>query len=180
MKIASLPVLLLCLLILVMVLFFLSLSLSVSKHHNIFLNTYESIVVKRSPRVAVFFMFNVIIITIFRGNLKPSTEDTDNWLLSFLGHLVYELEEAATSKDETTRAEDYDEASDVDHEYDHGYDGYDEDNDDDGGEDDSFNSDDEEDKDLERRVEEFIAKNYRQRREELIYERLATCMAVTE
>ncbi|KAF5453369.1 hypothetical protein F2P56_028274, partial [Juglans regia] len=172
MKIASLPVLLLCLLFLLILLIFLSLSLSVSKQHNIFLSTYEFIVVKKSTRVAVFFMFNVIIITIFRGNLKPSTEDTDNWLLSF-PHIVYEAGDEAT-KDETTWQEEYyDEDSDVDHEYNHGYDGYEEDNDDDAdGGDDGFESeDDQQDKDdLERRIKEFIAKNYRQRREELMYE----------
>ncbi|XP_041001082.1 transcription elongation factor spt5-like [Juglans microcarpa x Juglans regia] len=173
MKIASLPVLLLCLLFLLILLIFLSLSLSVSKQHNMFLSTYEFIVVKKSIRVVVFFMFNVIIITIFRGNLKPSAEDTDNWLLSFSHLLVYEADEA--TKDQTTWEEEYyDEDSDVDHEYNHGYDGYEEDNDDDdddGGEDGFESKDDQQDKDdLERRIKEFIAKNYRQRREELMYE----------
>ncbi|KAG2723359.1 hypothetical protein I3760_02G166900 [Carya illinoinensis] len=179
MKIASLTVLL-CHLFLLILFIFLSLSLLVSKQHNIFLSTYEFIFVKRSTRVAVFFMFNVIIITIYRGNLKPSTEDTDNWLLSF-PHLLYESDEA--TKEETTWEEEYyDEDSDVDNEYNHGYDGYEEDNDDDDdGDDDGFDSEDEQviKDDLERRIEEFIAKNYRQRMEELMYERLV-CMAATE
>lgn len=156
----------------------LSLSLSVSKQHNPFLSTYESIVVKGSGRVAVFFMFNVIVITIFiNGSLnKPSTEDFD-WSLSF-PHLVYEAEN--THDEATWKTYDH---VDSDTEDGNGYhastddEGYDEDSDDNGSDDDDddLDSDEEEQdhKDLERRIEEFIAKNYKQRREELIYERLS-------
>lgn len=149
--------------------------LPVSKQHNLFLSTYEFIVVQRSGRVAVFFMFNVIAITNFLGSLKykpASTEDSDGFF-SF-PHLVYGDE---GTHDEATWKEAYDDVdSDMEdgneyHAPDHDDEGYDEDSDDDGS-DDELDSEDEEDKDLERRIEEFIAKNYRQRREELIHERL--------
>ncbi|GLT72937.1 hypothetical protein SLA2020_448310 [Shorea laevis] len=119
-------------------------------------------------------MFNVIIITIFRGSsstaVKPSTEDFDGFL-SF-PHFVYE----ATCEENCYYCSDIED--DGDDEY-HGYDGYDEDNDDDGGSDYGVDSEDDdhhqqENKDLERRIEEFIAMNYKQRKEELIYERLLT------
>ncbi|KAG6734229.1 hypothetical protein I3842_01G263300 [Carya illinoinensis] len=173
--------LILCLTILLTFLMIsLSLSLSVSKQHNPFLSTYESIVVKRSGRVTVFFMFNVIVITIFiNGSCnKPSTEDFD-WSLSF-PHLVYEAEDTHYNE-ATWKAYDH---VDSDPEDANGYhartddEGYnDEDIDDDGSndDDDDLDSDEEEQdyKDLERRIEEFIAKIYKQRREELIYERLS-------
>ena len=162
MKIASILVLLLCLLILLILLIFLTLSLPVSKQHNPFLSTYEFIVVKKSSRVAVFFIFNVIVITIFRGSVKPSEGDFDCFL-SFPS-LVYEL-------DDDTKEEDYSDVEDSD-EY-HGSDGYDEDDDDDGSDDD-FDSEDEKVEDLKRRIDDFIAMVNRQRREELIYERLAS------
>lgn len=165
MKIASNnPVLLLCLIILVILLLFLSLSLCP------FLSTYELIVVKKSSRVAVvFFMFNAIVITIFRGSLKPSEGDCDCFL-SFPS-LACEL-------DDDTKYENYDDSDDEEGDEYHGYDGYDEENDDDGGSDDDVNSEDEQVEDLERRVEDFIAKVNRQWREEVIYERLL-CMAPT-
>jgi hypothetical protein len=178
MKIASISVLLLCLTITLLLVILFSLSLSVSKQHNPFLPTNEFVVVKRSCRVAVFFMFNVIIITIFRGSsAKPSAEDSD-WFPSFHRFLVYEEEGEDGAKDEAARGEYYyyysSDVEDGDDEY-HGYDGYEEDNDDDGSDDDG-DSEDDDDKDLERRIEEFIAMNYKQRREEMVYERLL-CMA---
>lgn len=174
MKIASVPVLLLCLTTLLFLVILLSLTLSaVSKQHNPFLPTYEfTFVAKRSGRVAVFFVFNVIVITIFRGSsaLKPSTEDSDWFLSSFPHFVVYEAA-ADGAKDEATWVDSNDySCSDIEDgdEYDHGYDGYEEDNDDDSDGSD-YDVDSEDDKDLERRIEEFIAKNYKQRREELIY-----------
>ncbi|KAK4578554.1 hypothetical protein RGQ29_028589 [Quercus rubra] len=78
-KIASIPALLLFLIIFLILLIFFSLSLSVSKQHNPFLSTYEFIVVKKSSRVAVFFVFNVIVMTIFHGNLNEAKyEDYDD------------------------------------------------------------------------------------------------------
>ena len=176
MKIASnIPALLLCLIILLILLIFFSLSLSASKQHNPFLSTYEFIVLKKSSRGAVFFVFNVIVITICRGSFKPSDGDFD-YFLSF-PPTVYEFDD--DTKDEA-KDEDYDD-SDVDDsdEY-HGDDGYDEDDDDDGeGSDDDVDSDDEQAEDLETRIEDFIAKGHRQWREESIYERLL-CIAATE
>ncbi|KAK4578556.1 hypothetical protein RGQ29_028591 [Quercus rubra] len=181
MKIASnTPALLLCLIILLILLIFFSLSLSASKQHNPFLSTYEFIVLKKSSRGAVFFVFNVIVITICRGSFKPSDGDFD-YFLSF-HPIVYEFDD--DTKDEA-KYEDYDDSdvddSDVDDsdEY-HGDDGYDEDDDDDGeGSDDDVDSDDEQVEDLETRIEDFIAKSHRQWREELIYERFL-CIAATE
>jgi hypothetical protein len=174
MKIASVPVLLLCLTTLLFLVILLSLTLSaVSKQHNPFLpTTYEfTVVAKRSGRVAVFFVFNVIVITIFRGSsvLKPSTEDSEWFLSSFPHFVVYEAADGAKAE-ATWEDHEYYSCSDTEDgdEYDHGYDGYEEDNDDDGDGSD-YDVDSEDDKDLERRIEEFIAKNYKQRREELIY-----------
>ena len=177
MKIASIPALLLYLIILLNLLIFFSLSLSASKQHNPLLSTYEFIVEKKPSRVAVFFVFNVLVITICRGSLssKPSDGDYD-YLLSF-PPIVYEFDD--DTKDEAKYG-DYDD-SDVDDsdEY-HGDDGYDEDDDDGGeGSDDDVDSDDEQVEDLETRIEDFIAKGHRQWREELIYERLL-CIAATE
>uniref|UniRef100_A0A7N2ME42 Uncharacterized protein n=1 Tax=Quercus lobata TaxID=97700 RepID=A0A7N2ME42_QUELO len=177
MKMASIPALLLCLIILLNLVIFFPLSLSASKQQNPLLSTYEFIVVKKSSRVAVFFVFNVIVITICRGTLssKPSDGDFDNFL-SF-PPIVDEFDD--DTKDEA-KDEDYDD-SDVDDsdEY-HGDDGYDEDDDDDGERsDDDVDSDDEQVEDLETRIEDFIAKGHRQWREELIYERLL-CIAATE
>jgi hypothetical protein len=179
MKIASISVLL-CLTIplLLVILLYMSLSLSGSKQDNPFLPTYELVVAKRSCRVAVFFMSNVIIITIVRGSsAKPSAEDSDCFP-SFHHFSVYEEGEDG-AKDEAACGEYYfyysSDVEDGDDEY-HGYDGYEGDNDDDGGNDDDDDSEDDDhhqqEMDLERRIEEFIAKNYKQRREETVYERL--------
>jgi hypothetical protein len=170
MEIASVPVLLLRPTILLILVILLSMSNSVSKLHDIFLSTYEFIVLKSSP-VARFFMFNVImVIVICHGSnttVKPSVEDFDwfNSLDSF-PHFVYE---ADAIQDELATCEDYDQySSDADQEDDdefHGYDGYDEENDDDDDDDDDDGSEDEQEKDLESRIEEFIAMNYKQRSE---------------
>ncbi|KAL4621664.1 hypothetical protein ACB092_06G245600 [Castanea dentata] len=171
-KIASIPALLLFLLILLILLIFFSLSLSVSKQHNPFLS-YEFIVVKNSSRVAVFFVFNVIVITIFRGNLslKPSDGDFD-YFLSF-PPIVYEFDD--DTKDEA-KYEDYGDSDVDDSDKYHGDDdGYDEDDDDDGE-----GSDDEQVEDLETKIEDFIAKGHKQGREELMHDQKFHCMAATE
>ncbi|XP_065631007.1 uncharacterized protein LOC136068171 [Quercus suber] len=178
MKISSInPALLLCLIILLILLIFFSLSLSVSKQHNPFLSTYEFIVVKKSSRVAVFFVFNVIVITICRGSLsfKPSDGDFE-YSLSF-PPVVYEFDDDTKAE---AKDEDYDDSAVDDSDEYHGDDGYEEDDDDDGeGSDDDVDSDDEQVEDLETRIEDFIAKSHRQWREELIYERIL-CIAATE
>uniref|UniRef100_A0A7N2MFN6 Uncharacterized protein n=1 Tax=Quercus lobata TaxID=97700 RepID=A0A7N2MFN6_QUELO len=158
MKIASnIPALLLCLIILLILFIFFSLSLSASKQHNPFLSTYEFIFLKKSSRGAVFFVFNVIVITICRGSFKPSDGDFD-YFLSF-PLTVYEF-------DDDTKDEDYDDSDEY-----HGDDGE--------GSDDDVDSNDEQAEDLETRIEDFIAKGHRQWREELIYERFL-CIAATE
>ncbi|XP_031269740.1 uncharacterized protein LOC116128183 [Pistacia vera] len=125
--------------------------------HPILFYTYEFIFVAKSKRDAVFVMFNVIIITIFLGSSKPSAMDFDWFFNPFpLVHETY-----------------YDDSYDDDDDDDecHGYDGYDEDNDDDLGTED-VESEDEIDNDLERKIEEFIAKVNSKWREESIAEKL--------
>ncbi|XP_021826122.1 uncharacterized protein LOC110767006 [Prunus avium] len=142
-----------------------------SKRHNFLLSTYEFIVVAKSNRVAVFFMFNVIIITLVLGSFRPSREDLE-W---------YEMEndtKKEASNDEDRCCDD----SDCDEGYGYyGSDGYDEDEDDDGSDDD-INSEEffglEIDTDLERRTEDFIAKVTRKWREELLYEKLTFMAAI--
>ncbi|KAJ0051661.1 hypothetical protein Pint_00256 [Pistacia integerrima] len=124
--------------------------------HPILFYTYEFIFVAKSKRDAVFVMFNVIIITIFLGSSKPSAMDFD-WFFnpSPIVHETY-----------------YDDSYDDDDDDDcHGHDGYDEDNDDDLGTED-VESEDEIDNDLERKIEEFIAKVNSKWREESIAEKL--------
>ncbi|XP_041002505.1 prostatic spermine-binding protein-like [Juglans microcarpa x Juglans regia] len=134
-------------------------------------------------RMAVFFAFNVLIIAIFlitSFNINnPSTEDLDRLIFSF-PHIHEDPELRAQDHDhrEATTWADYDDDHHHDHMSDiddsdecHGYDGYDEDNDDDSSDDDDLDSeDDHDDRDLEMRSDEFIARNYMQRRrDELIY-----------
>ncbi|KAM1140525.1 hypothetical protein ACFX13_041293 [Malus domestica] len=157
---------LLCLAIPLILLISFSMSLSASQHHNSLLSTYESIVVAKSNRVAVFFMFNVIFITIVLGSFRPSKEELE-W---------YEVKN--DSKEEEPKVEDYycyyssdyEEGSEY-----YGSDGYDEDEDDDGSDDDTKSEEffaEEKDSDLERRTEDFIAKVTRKWREELLYDHM--------
>ncbi|KAB2626733.1 hypothetical protein D8674_020351 [Pyrus ussuriensis x Pyrus communis] len=156
---------LLCLAIPLILFISFSLSLSVSQHHNFLLSTYEFIVVAKSNRVAVFFMFNVIFITIVFGSFRPSKEEFER----------YEVKN--DTKEEETKVDDYycDYSSDYEEgsEY-YGSDGYDEDEDDDGSYDDDIDSEEffgeEKDSDLERRTENFIAKVTTKWREELRYD----------
>ncbi|KAL6290070.1 hypothetical protein ACE6H2_007580 [Prunus campanulata] len=175
MKAVSVPALrflfLFCLAIPLIFLISFPLSLPDSKRHNFLLSTYEFIVVAKSNRVAVFFMFNVIIITLVLGSFRPSREDLE-W---------YEMEndtKKEASNDEDRCCDD----SDCDEGYGYyGSDGYDEDEDDDGSDDD-INSEEffgvEIDTDLERRTEDFIAKVTRKWREELLYEKLTFMAAI--
>ncbi|KAG7998335.1 hypothetical protein I3843_01G253900 [Carya illinoinensis] len=180
MTISSVPVHVLCPTILLIFLIFLSSSFSFSIHElNLSLSTYEFIVAKVPSRMAVFFAFNVFIIAIFRvmSFNNPSTEDFDCLIFSF-PHIHEDQEGRAQDDHEATTWADYDnddddQMSDIDDSDEcHGYDGYDEDNDDDGSDDDDLDSEDDHEhhyRDLEKRSNEFIARNYMQRRrDELI------------
>lgn len=136
----------------------------VSKQHKLLSSAYEFIVVAKSSRVAVFAVFNVIIIAVFRGHSKPSVADFDGVFLS--SPSVYE---AYTVK-EKEYGEEYD-TCDERNEHGGDDDGYDEDNDDDLDTED-VDSEDESDIDLERRIESFIAKVYKKWREESLAETL--------
>lgn len=108
-------------------------------------------------------MFNVIIITIFLGSSKPSAVDFD-WIFFHPSPPVLHETCYYDSPD--------DDNDDEDDDKDHGYDGYDEDNDDDLDTEDVESEDDGIDNDLERKIEEFIAKVNRKWREELLAEKL--------
>lgn len=139
----------------------------------------------------MFFAFNFILMAILlKYAYKPSKEDFD--LISFLAPAAeYEGDKAKVEdcedknkdlvlrlefvelKEESFEDKNYDGVSEVDGDDFHGYDGYDEDNDDDNGGsfDDSY-SEDEKDDDLDRRIEEFIAKNNKKWEEEQLNEKL--------
>ncbi|PON35864.1 hypothetical protein TorRG33x02_350580 [Trema orientale] len=163
---------------------------SSSSHHNLIVSTYEFILEVKSSRVVVFFIFNVIVITIFFGSFKPF-KDCDRCIaVSNPAHKVdheqcYLKEVAKEHNDDQEYYDDDDNYSDDDdYEY-HGSDGYDEDVDDD----DDCSSDDDDDNwlcseerdssDLQRRSEEFIAKINKRWREEKISERLLCMVAVS-
>ncbi|XWS77194.1 hypothetical protein CRYUN_Cryun01aG0240500 [Craigia yunnanensis] len=153
----------------ILLLIFFTLLFSVPKHHELLFSIYDFIVVAKSSRVAVFFMFNVIIIIVFVGSPKLSDhQGAAGELITSLPALEYDLDAKYEENDDN-----YD-GSDIEvlDEY-HGYDGYDEENDDDlDTEDDQDSEEDEKDNDLERRIDEFIAKVTRKWREELLTERL--------
>lgn len=134
----------------------------VYKQHKLLLSTYEFIIVAKSSRVAVFAVFNAIVITIFLGHSKPSLADSDGVFLS--SPSVYE---AYTVK-EKEHDEDYDSCEER-NEHHGDDDGYDEDNDDDLDTED-VDSEDESVIDLERRIESFIAQVYKKWREESLAE----------
>ncbi|KAJ7962219.1 hypothetical protein O6P43_017479 [Quillaja saponaria] len=170
-RIFSISTLVLCFTIVILILFSLfCLPFSdVSKHHNLLLSTYEYITVAKSSRVTVFFMFNVIVLTILLVSLSPSTRDFD-----LLVHEIFDGKEIHGAISFELHSDDtHDKDEDDDNEYDHGYDGYEEDNDDDGSSDDDIDSDEEQDYDLKKRIDEFIAEVNMKRREELIQEQNA-------
>ncbi|KAL6322597.1 hypothetical protein AAG906_009912 [Vitis piasezkii] len=179
----------------------------VSHHHGLLASTCKFISFMKSSHVAIFFMFNAVIIAILVGSSKPSERDHDQLfslsvspppppvyeevddigkelandesdendeshgfsLLASLPSLVYEVED----KEEAGNDKAYDEDDDEDRDEYHGFDGYEEDNE--GGcSEDEVDSDEDEEKqrDLERRVQEFIDKVYRKWGEELYNERL--------
>ncbi|WRX07551.1 hypothetical protein QQP08_000038 [Theobroma cacao] len=102
------------------------------------------------------------------GCPKPSDhhQDAGRHQLTSPPTLEYETD----TKDDNYQGSDGSDIEDLDG-Y-HGYDGYDEDNDDDLDTEDEDSEEDEEDNDLERRIEEFIAKVNRKWREELLTESL--------
>ncbi|XVF33492.1 hypothetical protein REPUB_Repub17cG0173100 [Reevesia pubescens] len=152
-----------------MIFFTLLLSDSVSQYHELLFSTFDFIIVAKSSPVAVFFMFNVIIITVIIGSPKPISDHQDAAGHHDLITSAPAVEYVIDAKDDEENDDSYD-GSDVEDldEY-HGYDGYD----DIGTEDDHEDcEEDDKDNDLERRIEEFIAKVTRKWREELLTERL--------
>ncbi|KAL7203673.1 hypothetical protein ACSBR2_016855 [Camellia fascicularis] len=160
-------------------------SLSLSHHHSLFVSKFVSAVTK-SSNLVLFFVFNFIIIAIFLlGSSKTSSEDHFD-SFSYLPPLVCEVE----SQSDKAKGDDYNDANDEfvprlvyveykqgkefllecfeDEDDSHGCDGHEEDNDDEGGDDDDVSSEDSENEDLKRKVEEFIAKNNKKWREELV------------
>ncbi|KAJ9680781.1 hypothetical protein PVL29_019944 [Vitis rotundifolia] len=116
-------------------------------------------------------MFNAVIIAILVGSYKPSERDHDQlFSLSVSAPPpVYEVED----KEEAGNDKAYDEDDDEDRDEYHGFDGYEEDNEGGCSEDEvDSDEDEEEQRDLERRVQEFIDKVYRKWGEELYNERL--------
>ncbi|KAK2650536.1 hypothetical protein Ddye_018025 [Dipteronia dyeriana] len=167
-------------------------------HHNLICSTYEFIIVAKSSRVAVFFTCNVIIITtIFLGSLKSPTGGDSDQLFSLSTTSVLHETDGAKEKendgdfdidddggggDDGDDDDEEEEEGEEEEEF-HGYDGYDEDNDDDVNAEDVDSEEDDDDEidsnDLQMRIEEFINKVYKKRKEEIIAERLL-CIAATE
>ncbi|KAK9273149.1 hypothetical protein L1049_017956 [Liquidambar formosana] len=181
---STLAYLLFCLTSLILFIFF-SVSFSVSReHHELVISTYKLIRFAKSSPMVVLLVCHVITIAIFlgRSSKEPSGADFD-W---FFSHppMVYHAVEDIDGEEETKGNEDDnddnnkkdDEDSDIGN---HGCDGYDEDNDD-GSSDDDYDSQYEGvDSDLERRIEEFIARVNSKWREELLNEKLL-CFASAE
>ncbi|KAI8025533.1 hypothetical protein LOK49_LG02G00588 [Camellia lanceoleosa] len=162
-------------------------SLSLSHHHSLFLSKFVSAVTK-SGNLVLFFVFNFIIIAIFLlGSSKTSSEDHFD-SFSYLPPLVCEVE----SQPDNAKVDDYNDDNDEfvprlayvkykqgkefllecfdDEDDSHGFHGHEEDNDDEGGDDDDddVSSENDENEDLKRKFEEFIAKNNKKWREELV------------
>ncbi|KAK9910737.1 hypothetical protein M0R45_034687 [Rubus argutus] len=145
-------------------------------YQNFLLSTYEFIVEAKPNREFVLFTFTVvyIIINIVFDILMPPKEDLEDQCVRLdevKDYIVFEV----TDEDyyHYYKCSDCDEDNNG-HEY--GSDGYYEDDDDAGSDVDDVNSDDfygEEidSEELQRKAEEFIAKNRRKWREELIYEK---------
>lgn len=151
-------------------------------YQNFILSTYEFIVVAKPNREFLFFMFTVVSITIniVFGILMPPNEDLDDQYVRLDEVRDYTVLEVSD--------EDYyhyykcSDCDDDDNDY--GSEGYYEDDDDDGSDDD-INSDDfygkeMDSEELQRRAEEFIAKNTRKWREEFIYEKLDYMAAIEQ
>ncbi|XVE76978.1 hypothetical protein DITRI_Ditri13aG0024500 [Diplodiscus trichospermus] len=138
---------------------------SVPKNHELLFSTYDFIIVAKPSRVAVFFMINVIIIsTLLIGSPKPSHHQ-DPAAHEFTSSPA--LDHNIEAKDDENNDGSYDGAVDDIEDLDlcHGYDGYDADH-----EDGPDTEEDDLDCDLDRRIEEFIAKVTRKWREELLTE----------
>eukprot|EP00257_Ricinus_communis_P001438 XP_002511725.2 uncharacterized protein LOC8270643 [Ricinus communis] len=155
------------------------------KHDKFLVSTYDLMVVMRkSSGVSLFFMLSFIIITISLGsgsNSSPTPRTAGDHLDGFFPYssLVYEMNNMIIKKEEQLDQDHllkyYDDSSSSsgdDYEED---DGYEQDNEDDIGIDieELYNSEGEnDDKDLDRRIEEFIAKVNQKWREEWITDRL--------
>ena len=125
-----------------------------------------------SSPLLVFSVFNTIIIAILIGNYRPSTEEVEGVMPPFLPQNEGEKDAQDDTGDYINGREDENEYEDEDEdeEY-HGSDGYDEDDDDNGSDDETCWQDDEEyDKNLERRIESFIAKVNEEWRKERLRE----------
>lgn len=176
----------------------------VFKHHNnlILITTYDFIAVVKSSRVAAFFIFNAIVIAVFFRSFRPFQYYDPCYYLPVSSPSNYQArddhgyvkdQEANYQHDNSGFDDDDDYSTDQDDLYGGNLsDGYDEDNDDDGGDssDDSLFGDgedydyydDDEQKfiDLQRRSEEFIAKNNKRWIEELRNERILYITAAKE
>ncbi|KAH8516691.1 hypothetical protein H0E87_004880 [Populus deltoides] len=159
-----------------------SLLLSISKHNNLHFSSYDFIIVAKPSLVTLFFMFHVIMITIFIGSSKPLVENLE-CSFSSLTPPRYEMDQTiqkvevcrSTSTDDEDDDQSYN-ISDIGYHDDsyHGSDEYDEENDDDGIDTEGKDSEDEEyDNKLENKIEEFIEKVYQKRREEFLGDRLS-------
>ncbi|KAM6584660.1 hypothetical protein CsatB_011662 [Cannabis sativa] len=151
-------------------------------------STYNLVVAVRSSHVAIFFIFNVIFITILFGSFKRFKDCDHVSTLPLKDYHDYHLVAAKADKDYIYGLDDKDYYSDD--VYFHGFDddGYDEDIDEDDKSSDDDDDEDEEwllgckekdgndDIELQKRSEEFIARTNLRWREELKNERLLLCM----
>ncbi|KAA8515943.1 hypothetical protein F0562_019122 [Nyssa sinensis] len=116
-----------------------------------------------------FFSLPPLVYEVEYGEEKAKDhEDYDDKSEDFVPRLVF----IEYYKEEKAKDEHDDDNNDEDSDGFHGYDGYDEDNDDEGNSSDVSYNEDEEDDDLDRRIEEFIAKNYKKWSEELPNDKL--------
>ncbi|KAF5744321.1 hypothetical protein HS088_TW08G00922 [Tripterygium wilfordii] len=159
-----------------MLLLFLMFSFSVSNHDNLLISTYDAFIEAKSSNLAMFFFLNVVMILILLGSAKPPAEEFDG-LFSFLSSAYgfsgskekendHDKELSFETDGDHYSCSDEGEAGDDENH------GCDEDSDDDNGAEEEDGADDDcSDSDLERRIEEFIAKVNNTWREEILRER---------
>ncbi|KAJ9147792.1 hypothetical protein P3X46_029913 [Hevea brasiliensis] len=134
------------------------------------LSLAATLVLNFSSSLFLFSMFNTIILAVVFGNCRPSVEEVDGAWYSFQSS----YEDGQDSYDNIVKDEDNDSDVDDDDDQRENYfsDGYDEDDDDSGSDGEiGWEDDDEEiDDNLQRRIEDFIAKVNKGWREEWLRE----------
>nr|DAD33751.1 TPA_asm: hypothetical protein HUJ06_012602 [Nelumbo nucifera] len=142
------------------------LSPSISQHFSVIVSTFALVTTVKASPVFGFCICNLIIVAILLGSTRPSEGESD-WFGSLHPSVIVvherEEERQEMNSDDDKVAGDNSKYSDNDNADFRGYDGYDEGRD-----------------DLEKRIEEFIAKINKEWRAEWLREKLLSIGAVQE